>query len=396
MFFITLLVFILVIGVLVLVHELGHFLAARAVGIRVEEFAIGMGPRVWGWRKGETEYNLRAFPIGGYVRMFGEGDYEVEAEGSYGSKKPSLRLIVLVAGVFMNMVLATLIFYAQGVRQDFRYISSVETIFEGEFNPWFGEKSEGKLIVSDISESSPFQGKVERLDTIMAIHDVDYDGREEFDTILTERIGQETTFELVNYSLTNSYTITVTPRADPPEGEKALGIVPLPVSFIEYNGAGKLFSGVGQALNNIQIFGFVIGQLVGEAFEEKTIAPVANTFGGAIGIFDFLQITILVIGFWGVLELAALFSVNLAIFNILPIPALDGGHVLFTLMEMVTRRKLPSRVYNIVTMIGFVLLFSFMILITSLDLVKHTNVRNWFCNDNWQVGFICELADYRR
>ncbi len=393
MFAITLIVFIILIGILVLVHELGHYIAARKVGIKVEEFAIGMGPKVWGWTKNGIEYNIRALPIGGFVRMFGEGDYDINTSDSFAGKKPTLRLIVLLAGVFMNFVLAAVIFTFQGVHQDFKY-RNIEGIFDTEFTPWFGQKSETKIAIREVSPSSPLKGKVKNFDIITKVNGKDYK-LDEFFKLVDESKGKEITLDVIGYSNNHDTKLTVIPRTEVPEGEGPLGIKVGLISFTEFNGSSKVFGGLGQAVNSIQNFLFSIGQIFKKAFETSTIVPVADNFGGAIGIFEVLSKIISTFGFWGVLELAALFSINLAVFNVLPIPALDGGHVLFTLLEIITRKRLPTRIYNYLTLGGFVLLIAFMVAVTGLDLVKHTNIRNLFCNEKHEVHFICQLSDYR-
>jgi regulator of sigma E protease len=383
----------------VLVHEFGHYITARWVGIKVEEFAIGMGPKIWGKKiksappQDEIEYTVRALPIGGYVKMYGQEDYDMESENSFGSKKPSKRLIVLLAGVFMNLFLAIILFYAQGAHQDFKY-RNLEGIVNGEFKPWFGDKTEPKVAIGEVTETSPLKGKVNSFDIITKINGEDYKV-ENFRQIVEDNKGKELTFDLLSYNSTKTTQVKVTPRVEVPENEGPLGIAPLPISFIEFNGASKLFAGVGQSFNTIQNFGFGIKQLVSKSFADNSIVPVADNVGGAIGIFEALNKIITAFGFWGVLELAALFSINLAVFNILPIPALDGGHVLFTLIEMISRKRLHAKVYNYLTIGGFVLLMGFMVFITGLDLVKHTRVRDKLCPNESREGFLCKLTDYR-
>lgn len=483
-FILTLIVFILVIGILVFVHELGHYIAAKKVGIKVEEFAVGMGPKVWGFTKGETEYNVRALPIGGYVKMFGEGDYDLVAQDSFGGKKPSQRLVVLVAGVFMNFILAVILLYAQAFHQDFKF-RNIEGIFKDEYKPWFGEKTDKLLIVREISSNSPLNEKVSTFDIITRINGQKYNVDDISDFLLKNR-GKEVNLTLVGYSSSKEKEISLEiPKVDPeligkddtplvviqgitkdsPLNGKAnvfdlikkingesynskefrniiesnkgkevtltlanidgsgerdvniqlenkdrplgivltynntydglLGISSGQISFIEFNGGMRIFVGIAQALNIVQNFGFSLGQLWNQALEDKSAVPVVDNVGGAIGIFEILSKIIVLFGFWGVIELMTLFSINLAILNILPIPALDGGHVFFTLLEMLTKRKLDTKVYNYITLSGFVLLMSFMLFITTLDLVKYTQIRSWFCDYGRNTPFICDLSDFR-
>ena len=484
-FILTLIIFILVISILVFVHELGHYFAAKKVGIKVEEFAIGMGPRIWGFRRGETEYNLRVLPIGGFVKMLGEGDYDLVSPDSYGGKKPSQRLLVLVAGVFMNFLLAILLLYLQGWHQDFKY-RNIEGFFQEEFKPWFGEKSENKFIIQDINESSPLSGKVDRFDILTKIDGKEYTP-EGLSEILISKSGQNVELTFLKYDSSAEKTVSIyvspidkdlvgkdnsplaviagfaenSPLKDKVKatdvvkainGEKynikdfrniiesykgktvnltitdlsgenvreiqvelqnidrPLGVIFIPnnspdallgvsagqISLIEFNGNSKLFAGIGQALNTVQNFSFSISQLFKKYYESGSAVPLVDNVGGAIGIFEILGSIIVLFGFWGVIELMALFSINLAVLNILPIPALDGGHVVFTLIEMITRKKLHTKFYNYLTLAGFIFLMSFMVFVTAMDLVKYTFVRSWLCEDGRYVSFVCDLSDMRR
>ncbi len=394
MFIITLVVFILLIGILVLVHEWGHYKAARAVGIKVEEFAIGMGPKIWGWRRDEIDFNLRLLPIGGYVKMYGEGDYDIKSPDSFAGKAPSLRLIVLLAGVSMNFLLAVGLFYVQGVHQNFQF-RNIEGLFNGEFKPWFGEKTDPKIAIREVSSTSPLNGKIKDYDIVTKVNGNDYNSID-FVKIIEEYKGRELKLDVVGYASSDVRQVTVIPRTEVPAGEGPLGIKIGLISFTEFKGVGKYAAGFGQAANTVQNFVFSLKQIFSLSVQQSTIVPVADSFGGAISIFEVLSKIIIVFGFWGVLELAALFSINLAVFNILPIPALDGGHVFFTLGELIFRRKLPTSVYNYLTLGGFILLIGFMLVVTGLDLVKHTNVRNLFCTDTYQVKFVCDLSDLRQ
>lgn len=395
MFFVTLLVFIFVIGILVFVHELGHYVAARMVGIRVEEFAVGMGPKVWGYRKNGIDYNFRALPIGGFVKMYGESDYDLTDKDSFGGKAPGLRLIVLVAGVFMNLVLAMFIFAAQGVYLDYKY-PSLDSIYTSDYEPWFGEKSDDKIAITEglITDSSELNGEINNIEIIDQVNGEDYNSSEFIDFV-HENKGEEVTFTLRGFYSNQTRDLVVIPRENPPEDEGPLGFSPITVTYVEYEGFSRVFAGVGQTFNTMQSFFIGIDFIFDQAREEKSVAPVAEGVGGAISIFQILELMISGFGLMGILLLMALFSVNLAIINILPIPALDGGHVLFTLLEIIFRRKLPAKIYNYLTLIGFVFLISLMILITFMDVIRHTSVGNFFCNDDRNIGFLCDLSSTR-
>lgn len=482
-FIVTIIIFVFVIGVLVFVHELGHFLAARSVGIKVEEFAIGMGPKLWGFKRGETEYTIRAFPIGGYVSMFGEGDYDLKAPESFGSKSPLKRLLVLVAGVTMNFLLAMVLLFMLGLNQDFKYRNiEIQGFFTEEYKPWFGQKTEAYPIIRNVDEKSVLKGKVNDFDIITAVN-----GQENkvtnFSEVLIQNAGKEVTLTIIPYESNNSRDIKIkvpeinkelinndskplvvvreftsnSPfkdkvkqgdvikrinnqtysyenfintinenkgkqteflmissesgseysfRIDIENKERPLGITISPslnyesildvntgsISFIKYEGVEKFYAGFAQSLNTVQNFFFSMEQLINMSFQKGSAVPIADNLGGAISIFDILGKIFVLFGFWGLIEIMALLSINLAVLNILPIPALDGGHTIFTLLEMITRRRLPARVYNYITMLGFVFLIGLMITVTGLDIAKRQPLNGWLCNDVIKTPFVCDLT----
>lgn len=482
-FFLTLVVFIFVIGILVFVHELGHYLAARFVGIRVEEFAIGMGPKVYGFNRNGTEYNIRILPIGGYVKMFGEGDYDVVSSDSYGGKTPLQRLLVLVAGVFMNLILAVFLLYIQGIHLGFQY-RVVDSYFSEKYNPWFGEKKDNLLVIQDIEPYSPLYGRIDKFYILLQINGEDYSLSDLSDKILRYS-GQEVQFTFIGYIANDSKNVTVNLPEIPtevigeknrpfvvingftedsilkdkadigdiiksingesydinnfvqtisslkgqniklslisgidysekeieislPNKEKPLGIVftntqsslfllginASPISFVEFRGWSVLFAGIAQTLNNIQFFGFAMRELLRMSFDSGSALPIADNVTGALGLFDILSRVIKDFGFWGVIDLMILFSINLAVINMLPIPALDGGHVLFTLIELISRRRLNTKIYNYLTIAGFAFLIFLMISITYMDIIRFTSIRKIFCNESVQIPFVCDLSSY--
>lgn len=460
-------------------------MAAKSVGIKVEEFAIGMGPRIWGFKKGETDYNLRLLPIGGYVKMLGEGDYDIHTPDSYGGKKPSQRLLVLVAGVFMNFLLATFLLYISGANLDFKFRNAEVPGFNEDYQPWFGKKSDQKFILAEIAEDSPLKNKAQAFDTIVKINgqevnaenlnqkllenenktiklsllgytskderevellvpDIDeaflntnkaplirltrinddsplkdkasegdvlklINGQEytndSFRKIIAENRGKEIEFTLINDKSRETKVIKFAPLADEKKPPLSVGIAPAYsadsilqartglMTFIEFNSpTEKALGGVAQALNTVQNFFFSMGKLFERAFASGSAVPVVDNVGGAISIFDILSKIIVLFGFWGIIELTILFSLNLAVLNILPIPALDGGHVVFTLLEMISRRRLPNAIYNYLTLAGFIFLMGLMVFITAIDIVKFPAINNVFCADGRNTPFVCDLT----
>lgn len=484
-FLTTLLIFILVVSFLVFIHELGHFIAAKLVGIKVEEFSIGMGPKIFGFQHRDqgTLFSVRILPIGGYVKLYGEGDYDLIDEGSYAAKPPIARLFVLFAGVFMNFIFAVGYFYLQGFLIDFNY-RSIDFV-DSKSNAWFGKEYTDRLLVLDFLENSPLIGKVDRFDILVKVNDKEYTDIIDLQKILISNSEQEVKLTFVSYNSSNEKEIFVkipkinknlissynsplvtiktikddsplknkvqeldtilnlnqteyqftefgkliadsrgktiefliyrdstqeyfNVRIDVPNRDYPLGITYFPsvgleyilgvggrgISLIEFEGVSKIWSGFGHALNQIQLFLSAMQYLIELSFKSKTPAPLVDNVTGVVGIFHILDQMIALLGVWGILELLVIFSINLVIVNLLPIPALDGGHILFTFIELVSNRRLSTNLYNKITFFGFVFLLSLMLFITFLDLIRFTDLRNFVCNQNINIPFVCELKYY--
>ncbi|MCX8035378.1 MAG: RIP metalloprotease RseP [Candidatus Dojkabacteria bacterium] len=481
----ALIVFILILGVLVFVHELGHFIAAKYVGIKVEEFAIGMGTIVYSREYKGTLYSLRALPIGGYVQMYGEGEYDIESPDSYSAKSPIQRLLVLVAGVAMNFFLAVLLLYLFAFNVNFQF-RTFDTIFGSEYNPIFGTKIEQKPFVISLSNDSVLSNKdVQDFDIITHIDDediylynfdekilakngqtvrltfldfessntktinveipklpenhfnsknqsyvvinsfladsvlkdkleegdiiVDINGQEydpkEFSSIIRANKGKEINLQYISASDPSNEVKTIKIKLPDKEyplgiristlyrGSTLLGVDISGISFIQFNGYERFFVGFMQAFNLVHQFFLAFGKIFVQSFEQRDVMPIASNLGGAISIFEIIRRILTTFGFWGIIEIMILFSLNLAVLNILPIPALDGGHILFNIIEIITRKRLPSKVYNYITNAGFIFLLTLMIVVVVFDLFKFTNSR-YLCN-SINIPFLCELPDMR-
>ncbi len=481
----ALIVFIFILGVLVFVHELGHFMAAKYLGIKVEEFAIGMGPITYSKEYGGTLYSLRALPIGGYVQMYGEGEYDIESPDSYSAKSPIQRLLVLVAGVAMNFFLAVLLLYLFAFNLNFQF-RTFDTIFGSEYNPIFGTKTEQKpfiisqrndsvlsnsgvqdfdiitqiegenidldnfdekllskngqtinltlldyesgntktvtvdipklpenhfnsknqsyLVINSFLPDSILKGKLEEGDIIVSINGNEYDPKE-FASIIKANKGKEIKLEYISASDTSNQIKSITlelPDKEYPlgiristlyNGSSLLGIDIAGISFVEFNGYERFFVGFLQAFNLIHQFFLVLGKIFAQSFQQRSVLPIASNLGGAISIFEIIRRILTTFGFWGIIEIMILFSLNLAVLNILPIPALDGGHILFNLIEIMVRKKLPSKIYNYITNAGFIFLLALMVIVVIFDLFKFTNSR-YIC-DSVNIPVLCDLPDMR-
>lgn len=353
--FSSILVFLLVLSILVLVHELGHFLVAKRFGIMVEEFGFGLPPRLFGKKIGETLYSVNALPFGGFVRLHGENSEEDIAypQRSFLKKKKRVRILVIVAGVVMNFLLAIVAF-----------------AITYSFNGIPKETKDVKVV--DIATSSPAQisGLVVG-DIVRSVDKTSIFTNDEFINLVDEKKGQKITLEIerIINSEKSVKKITLTPRENPPEGEGPLGVVittteiyypPIflrPFYGIYYGFKDAVFWGKNVIMG---FWGLFAGLFKGEA--PKDIA-------GPVGIFA-LTSEASKVGIFAVINFIGILSVNLAILNIFPFPALDGGRLFFIFLEGVIGKKVLPKLEAAIHMVGMIILLALLLAVTAHDVIR--------------------------
>ncbi|RJR15101.1 RIP metalloprotease RseP [Candidatus Microgenomates bacterium] len=358
--------FFVILSILVFIHELGHFLTAKKLGMRVEEFGFGLPPRIWGKKVGETIYSINWLPIGGFVRIAGEdmmanGD-ETDTIGE--SRKTLLtkltakqkreffwarsklhRTIVLLAGVTMNFLLAVLV------------ISYIFT--QGVFVPT------DQVHVEKVTENSPASeaGLMEN-DVIIQFGDTRITNTEALIKITSEKGNVPTPVTIVRNG--EELVLTLTPRKDPPEGEGPLGIVITNLEEKKYAWYEAPFYGMIEA---VKLSWFMISTLAAMVWRLITFQGGQVEVAGPLGIAQATGQAIKE-GYMAVLQLAGLLSLNLAIFNALPIPALDGGRLFFVLFEDILGKRIKPKAEAAVHQIGMLFLLSLVVLVTINDILR--------------------------
>ena len=328
----TIIYAILALGILIFVHELGHFLVAKASKIKVLEFAIGMGPKLFSKQGKETRYSLRLFPIGGYIKMEGE-DEDSTDEHAFNNRPLIFRILVVVAGAFMNLILGFLIFVIITVGIGNYYTTKVDTVLDG-----YPAQSAG-ILPGD---------KVKKLnDTSIHIYN---DFRMEFATkqmddvtVTVDRNGEEMKFALQ-------------PKQDE-DGQK-IGIT----FTYEKNPWQVIKNSFFESILMVKMIFVSFGMLfTGQVSMNEVSGPVGivKEIGNAASF-----------GIYGFLNIMALITINLGVFNLLPIPALDGGRLVFLLIEGVRGKPVSAQKEGMVHFIGLMVLLLIMILVTSNDIRK--------------------------
>lgn len=328
----TIIYAIIMICILIFIHELGHFIAAKLSGVKVNEFALGMGPVIFQRQKGETMYSLRAIPIGGFCAMEGE-DEESEDEGAFNKKPAWKKAIILVAGSFMNLVMAVLLMiivtYAIGfpsltlgevTKDSPAYVAGIQagdTIIEAD-----GKKLDDWYDFSEVVENADKDEKLE---------------------ITVERDGKELNFASDIKKQDGKYIIGV-------------------VSKNERDAGKAIVEGPKATWNMTKNMYSVLKQLVtGEVSTKDLSGPV-----GIVYMVDQSASQ----GFITFLYFMSMMSLNLAIVNMLPFPALDGGRLIFVIIRKVTGKAITDNMEATVHIIGMVLLMLLMVYVTWQDIVR--------------------------
>lgn len=368
----TILIFVIILGLLVFVHELGHFLVARWNGIRVDEFGFGFPPRlfgvtknaegkyelVWGSKEmpsGQTVYSLNWIPLGGFVKIAGEDGHDTTDPTSFAGKSAWTRIRVLAAGVFMNFLFAWFLIsvvFMLGLPQP------IEPADHGKF-------ADAKIQVLTVGKGTPAEMMgLSMGDAIVSINGEAITTLDQVTQAISSHKGQTITVVVDRFG--KPLTLSGTPRTEYPATEGALGISFSETAVVSYPWYEAIYRGAiatyDITLAILGAFGMMIASLFGGA---KTALDVT----GPVGIV-YLTKQMSDLGLPYLLQFAALLSINLGIINILPIPALDGGRILFILIEKLKGSPVSHRVEGMIHQVGFILLLVLMLLVTVRDFAQ--------------------------
>ena len=330
--------------VMIFPHELGHFIAARKCGVQVNEFSFGMGPAIWKKQKGETLYSIRVFPIGGYCAMEGEDGAPDEEEGvtaekeynprAFNNKKPWQKIVILAAGSFMNVVCAFLIL-------------AILVMYLGFTTTVIGGVTEGSA-----AEAAGLMAG----DRITYIDGEELKSWDQLSTSIQQKNGADMEITLMRGG--EEKTVTVTPVYDEETERYVIGTYckishnPLKAIKSAFIGTGRLFGIMFDSLKML---------LTGGASLEEVSGPV--------GIVQMVGETSSQ-GLWSYGFLMALICVNLAVINMLPLPALDGGRILIVLFGWITGKAVSPKVEGVIHAVGLILLLGLAVLVTFNDIGK--------------------------
>lgn len=343
---ISIISFLIVISICVISHEGGHYLAARWRNVLIHEFSFGMGPAIFSRQKGETLWSLRAFPVGGFVRLEGEdssGD-EPKPEGydpsrSLSAKKPWERLLVLASGASVNLMLAWLLTAA---------------LLAGN-----GVMDLERPLVGKIMEGTPaFSAGIESGDIIKSINGKELSKWSDIrDTIQNKDIKSDR-FQVILERGDRTLDLDINIPVDPTHGGRLLGVQPGRITYPLHIALQK---GLGYSWN----MGFEILRGLWMVITRQVQSDVVGPVGIAVMAGDaFKQ------GIWSFIAFLGVINLHLGLLNLLPFPALDGGRIIFILAEMITGKKVPEKWESLIHYSGFIILISLIIFVTGKDIIK--------------------------
>jgi regulator of sigma E protease len=358
--FFTVAIFLIVLGILVFVHEAGHFLAAKKMGMAVEEFGLGFPPKMVS-KKGKdgVVYSLNWIPLGGFCKIKGENGEDKNDPDSFVSKKPWRRAIVLCAGVLMNFLLCAVLLsvgYGVGLPQ---------TVDQATLDK--GLVKNYKVQVVSILDDKPAKtAGIELGDSLLAVDGQPVQGLKKLIDYTSTRIGQVVLYKIDRKGQIIEKEI---PVVDIGEGRGGIGIGLVETGIVSYPIHKAIWHGFGLTIELTKeiVLAFV------NIFKNLLIGkPVGVQVAGPIGIAA-LTGQVAKLGFIYLLQFTALLSLNLAIINILPFPALDGGRLLFLVIEKIRRKPVSQKIETIIHTIGFSLLMILIIIITFQDVLKYVD-----------------------
>lgn len=334
----TVVLTVLIFGLIIFIHELGHFLTAKWTKIRVNEFALGMGPALFHFTRGETKYALRLFPIGGYVSMEGENE-DSEDEHAFGHRPVWCRILVVVAGAVMNLVLGFVLVMIITAQQP-AIASTTIAAFDSE--------ATSNTMLQQGDEILKINGTNIKIDYDIIFSLVrDTDGKADF---VVRRDGETVTLPQVPFPVQKNAETGQTIRLD-------FKVYPVEKTILSTARQAFFYSATIARVVWISLLDLVTGkfgvqQLSGPVGVSQAIGQASSA------------------GWESVLSLAAFITINVGIFNLLPLPALDGGRLLFLLLEVVRRKPVNPKYEGFVHTAGFALLILLMIVVTFNDIMR--------------------------
>mgnify|MGYP001610324152 FL=1 len=354
----TIIVFILILGLLVFVHELGHFFIARKMGVTVEEFGLGFPPRIFGIKKNKTIYSLNWIPLGGFCKIKGEEGGDSSEQDNFISKSIGARVAIVSAGVAMNVFLAFVLF-SIGFMIGFPQVVNEKTIQGAK------KISQPQIqIVSIVKDSPAEKSGIQLGDIFLEMDNQKIKEVSSFQNYVQENSGKEILIKIKRGD--KILEKKVKPEFSEEINKNVVGVQLINAGIISYSWHKSILLGAeftaSLTFEIIKAFCLLIKNLV---IHQTLTADVAGPIGIAVITKQMINL-----GFIYIILFTAMLSLNLAIINFLPFPALDGGRMVFLIIEKIRRKPIDQKIENISHNIGFALLMLLVVIVTYQDIVK--------------------------
>ena len=359
----TILIVIATLALLILIHELGHFLSAKLAGLRIEEFGFGFPPRLFGKKIGETIYSLNLVPFGGFVKIYGESDRSLpdipEKERNFAFKSVGVRAIILISGTLNNFIFGWLLL-------SFIFFIGVPTLADDTNR---SQLKDIQITISMVAPNSPADlAGLKPDDKILEIKTSneslpakDFNSFLEF---IEKHKGEKLVFTILRGK--QIFDVEVISRANPPKNEGPTGIALAEIGFSKLPFLKSLTTGLTFSLKIASVILETLGKIIKNLFIG---APVEEIIVGPVGIVGIVnQVTHLGLSY--LFRLIAIISLNLAVLNILPFPALDGGRLVFLGIEKIKGSPVSKKVEQIIHATGFAFLILLMVIVTVRDVIR--------------------------
>jgi regulator of sigma E protease len=373
---VNILLFLLVVSILTFVHELGHFIAAKAIGAMVFEFSLGFGPKLFSKKIGETMYSIRALPFGGYVKILGDGDLEEkvtkEDEKKNLNKKPKWqRIIVMLAGVTMNILLSISIYYivlaANGwelvLNQEFKDFKPVgATIYR---------ERDGDVEYELIDGGNAQEAGLPEKGIVKSVNGIKIEYTDDVGKIIRSKKGEYVSINACVEDICTDYNVKVSD-----EGKVGIFMLSNYIVILSYK-ESKLFAGFSHIRNSLVLIKNKLTDIISQAKVTGDYTELSNSVSGPVGIYfviDYFK----KFGIVTFIGMVADLSVSLAIVNLLPIPALDGGRVFILLIEWIVGKELDEKIESKIINISFIFLIIVILFVIIKDIVNIDSIKELF------------------
>jgi regulator of sigma E protease len=354
-------IFLIILAVLILTHELGHFIFAKLSGVKVEEFGFGFPPKLFSFRRGETLYSVNAIPFGGFVKIYGENNEGIDDKRSFISQKNYIKTLILVAGVLFNLLLTWPIFTAGYL------IGTPVSVDNSGISG--GSLSNRGVMILEVQANTPAEAvglkpgdyllKFSSNKETLVVSDI-----KSVQNFIAQHTGKEIQ---IDYSRGGkNFSAKATPLENPAPGNGSLGIAMDYVATLKLPFLQAVWEGLKTTIRLTGLVAQALGNFFVHIFINK---EVLNQVAGPVGIATIVSNTAQS-GFIFILQLIALLSINLALINIIPFPALDGGRLLFLLIEFIKGKPISQKTTNLANNIGFSILIILMLIITYRDILR--------------------------